>query len=278
MGTLFVAVFMASLLGSFHCACMCGPIAIWSSGATTSNHSKDSRERVNVAKRIGGYHVGRLLTYLVLGAIAGLAGKAIGLAGDVAGIQSASARVAGGLMIVIGVWRLRSLLRRGEASASSGLLNKISSRIAKTIASVRPHLLKLPVTARSVGIGAVTVLLPCGWLYLFVLFAAGSGSVLSAMSVMAAFWLGTVPWLVAIVSGSLHLSNASRHALPRFIPVIGGLVLILFGAHTATGRASADLQQLESRIGGAIADENKPRMDVIQTIRSQPLPCCTDAK
>jgi sulfite exporter TauE/SafE len=226
---------------------------------------------------MGGYHVGRLLTYVILGAIAGVAGKAIGLIGDGAGIQSASARLAGGLMILIGVWRLSSLWKK-KATSSFGLLNQISSHIAKTVAGLRPHLAKLPITARSIGIGAVTVLLPCGWLYLFVLFAAGSGSVSSAIGVMAAFWLGTIPSLVAMVSGSLQLNHASRQALPRFMPAIGAMVLILFGAHTATGRASADLRQLESRIGSVIADQNQSRIDVIQAIQSQPLPCCQNAK
>lgn len=277
MSTLLLAVFTASLLGSFHCACMCGPIAIWSSGVTAPERSKSVSDRINLIKRMGGYHVGRLLTYVILGAIAGFAGKAIGLIGDGAGIQSASARLAGGLMIWIGIWQLRSLWKK-NAAPSLGVLNQLSTQIAKTVAKVRPHLAKLPITARSIGIGAVTVLLPCGWLYLFVLFAAGSGSVSSAIGVMAAFWLGTIPSLVAMVSGSLQLNNASRQALPRFMPAIGAMVLILFGAHTATGRASADLRQLETRIGGVIADPNQSRTDVIQTIQSQPLPCCQDAK
>jgi uncharacterized protein len=103
MLTILVAVFVASLLGSFHCACMCGPIAIWSSGTGSTQSTK-----MHIVK-ISGYHLGRLITYLILGAIAGLAGTAVGYVGETAGVQSAAARVAGVTMIAMGLWRLRSL-------------------------------------------------------------------------------------------------------------------------------------------------------------------------
>lgn len=279
MGTLLLATFVASLLGSFHCACMCGPIAIWSSGTIGPGGKGVPLRPVELTQRIGGYHVGRLITYLTLGLIAGLAGKAIGSVGEGAGIQAAAARVAGLLMIAIGAWRFRSLWPSRPGSASTGMVIQLSNRLAKAIASLRPHLARLPVTARSIGLGAVTVLLPCGWLYLFVLFAGGSGSILSSLGVMFAFWLGTIPSLVALVTGLLHLQNASRQrSLPRFMPMVGAMVLILFGAHTATGRASADLRQLERRLGSMMVNPMIERSAILETIQEQPLPCCQHAK
>lgn len=269
MVTALFAVFVASLLGSFHCACMCGPIAIWSSGTQTTIARS---ERI---VRIGGYHVGRLLTYLLLGFVAGLAGSAIGKVGEGAGFQSAAARVAGGTMILMGLWRLQSMWRgRSQNAADPGSHGGLSQKIAMLIAKVRPLLAKLPIAARSVGIGATTVLLPCGWLYLFVLFAAGSGSVTGSMSIMAAFWLGTIPSLVALVSGVFHLNSVSRRFLPRMAPVSGAVLLILFGAHTATGRASADLQSLERRMGEAIRGHDQDPSVTLEKMRAQPLPCC----
>jgi sulfite exporter TauE/SafE len=290
MITLLIAVFVASLLGSFHCVCMCGPIAIWTNGG------QSQKTRTEIAKRMVGYHLGRLFTYLVLGTVAGLIGQSIGLIGQGAGIQSAAARLAGGLLIVMGAWRLASMWAaktRSTGNSATGTQvapwtawgQRITGRIAKTIAMTRPKLMSLPLTLRSIALGAITVLLPCGWLYLFVLFAAGSGSVLSALGVMTAFWLGTIPSLMALVMGALRLQTASRQTLPRLMPFIGAVVLILFGIHTATGRASADFKQWEERVRATLtSDANTAathetfETNKLDEILEQPLPCCQHVK
>ncbi len=276
MLTLLVTVFVASLLGSFHCVCMCGPIAIWSSGSGTNA----TCHRSEIAKRILGYHVGRLLTYLLLGSIAGMAGKTLGLLGESVGLQSTAARLAGTTLVGLGVWRLYRLVFVAPKSTSNVVslswTKRTTNQIAWMIAQCRPHLAKLPTLPRSIGVGAVTVLLPCGWLYLFVLFAAGSGSVLSAIGVMTAFWLGTVPALVALVAGTLRLQMTSGHWLPRLMPTLGALALIGFGLHTAAGRASADMQQWERRVLRMIANSDTTR-PMIEQLQEQPLPCCQHA-
>jgi len=53
-------VFLASIIGSTHCSAMCGPIAV-----TVHNRSG----------YLALYHIGRLLSYLTLGALAGLIGE-----------------------------------------------------------------------------------------------------------------------------------------------------------------------------------------------------------
>ncbi len=68
MFTLLVAIFVASLLGSFHCVCMCGPIAIWNSAAGSKDAARSMLDKWQAAKRMIAYHFGRLLTYTVLGA------------------------------------------------------------------------------------------------------------------------------------------------------------------------------------------------------------------
>ena len=69
MWTWLTAIFFASLLGSFHCVCMCGPIAIWSGRASENGRA------TMMFSRVAGYHLGRLSTYLVLGAAAGFVGS-----------------------------------------------------------------------------------------------------------------------------------------------------------------------------------------------------------
>jgi sulfite exporter TauE/SafE len=273
MWTWFSAIFVASLLGSFHCVCMCGPIAIWSGRAS------DSSRATTMLSRVAGYHLGRLLTYLVLGALAGVVGGLFGRIGEAAGVQSAAAKLVGILMVLVGAQRLVRLWRGPSAVLSAPqFVGRLSSWIAKSVASLRPRIAKLPIAIRSASIGAVTVLLPCGWLYLFVLLAAGSGSVQSSMLLMLAFWLGTLPALSALVAGALRFDAISGRSMPRLMPTVGAAVLILFGLHTATGRANADLQTLETRLASFQADEPESLLVPLESLVREPLPCCHDVK
>jgi sulfite exporter TauE/SafE len=70
-----------------------------------------------------------------------------------------------------------------------------------------------------------TPLLPCGWLYAFVLTAAGTGGVLSGLSVMTAFWLGTVPALLGMGTVLAHAGQSGR----RRLPMLTGMTLIVLG-------------------------------------------------
>ena len=273
MWTWFSAIFIASLLGSFHCVCMCGPIAIWSGSASERGRA------TMVFSRIAGYHLGRLFTYLILGAVAGFIGGIFGQIGEAAGVQSAAAKLVGLLMVVIGAQRLVRLWR-GPSSAAyvPAFVGRWSSWISKTVAGLRPRIAKLPMAIRTASIGAVTVLLPCGWLYLFVLLAAGSGSIGSSLLLMLAFWLGTLPALSALMAGALRLDAMTGRVIPRLTAVIGAAVLILFGLHTATGRASADLQSLEHRLASLKSETPSSSLEPLETMMNEPLPCCQHVK
>ena len=61
------AVISASLLGSMHCVGMCGPLAMWASGAGESGSK--------LAFNSSLYHLGRMLTYALVGLVAGLLGQ-----------------------------------------------------------------------------------------------------------------------------------------------------------------------------------------------------------
>ncbi len=273
MWTWFSAIFVASLLGSFHCVCMCGPIAIWSGQASESGRA------TMMFSRVAGYHLGRLLTYLVLGAVAGVVGGIFGRIGEAAGVQSAAAKVVGFLMVMIGTLRLIRLWR-GPSSAIyvPPFVGRWSSWIFKTVAGLRPRIAKLPIAIRAAFIGAVTVLLPCGWLYLFVLLAAGSGSIGSSLLLMFAFWLGTLPALSALMAGALRLDATTGRMMPGLTSIVGAAVLILFGLHTATGRASADLQSLEQRLMILKSGESTSSVVSLESIFKEPLPCCQHVK
>src|SRR5436305_116750 len=102
MTALTIAIFTASVLGSFHCVGMCGAfLAV----ATGDLGDPTRRPLLQTA-----YHTGRLISYISLGAAAGSAGRMIDLAGGLAGIRPLAAALAGAAMILFGV---RALIRTG---------------------------------------------------------------------------------------------------------------------------------------------------------------------
>lgn len=249
---LFSAVAVASVMGSLHCVGMCGPFALWASGAGSSLSAG------KITTRISLYHLGRLATYVSGGVLVGIAGAVLTSGGNTLGIQSAAARIAGVTMIVFAVARIartvRPLIRRsgtGERSATGGAAKDgfaaggpvSGGLIAGWLVKWRPTIHRLPPPFRAFAAGGLTTLLPCGWLYLFLIFAGGTGSVASAIAVMIAFWLGTLPALTSLMVGAIRFAPRVRPALP----LAGGLLLLVTGLYTATGRASADLTRLSDR-------------------------------
>ncbi|MEZ6137142.1 MAG: sulfite exporter TauE/SafE family protein [Pirellulaceae bacterium] len=274
MWILISAVVTASLLGSMHCVGMCGPLAIWASGAGEGRRGK----QLAVATAL--YHVGRLLTYALAGLIAGAAGQLVDVGGQALGVQLVAARLVGSLMIVIGGVRLWQLLGRKKNSASSNLIQPGApqgSLITRALVRLRPFVFRLPVPARGLATGLLTALLPCGWLYLFALFAAGTGSIITSPLVMVAFWIGTVPALVTLVSGTQFLAVRFR----TLVPVAAAILLILGGGYTASGRGFASLNSLADIQVQGLGESTSPDVASAEELASSvdalvktPLPCC----
>ena len=78
---LIATVLVMSLLGSLHCAGMCGGLMFFALGSD-QDRTKKARVRLQSA-----YHGGRLVTYTILGVIAGALGQAIDFGGGFVGIQ-----------------------------------------------------------------------------------------------------------------------------------------------------------------------------------------------
>ena len=259
MITLALAVLFASFLGSLHCVGMCGPFEVW------ATHGGSARAAM-VA-----YHFGRLTTYLSAGLVAGVVGSMVELGGDLAGYQSLAAKLAGGLLIFFGIARLLTLMPwfggnsvRGN-SVRSGATSPKPSTVAALLQRLKPLVVGYGPLTRAYATGLLTTWLPCGWLYLFVLIAAGTGDVVQAFGVMGAFWLGTIPALTALALGA-------RQLIPRLqssLPIIAGVLLIVTGLYTATGRASADLSRV---VAPDVGWKDSP--DALMHLVDQPLPCC----
>src|SRR5687768_4058400 len=99
IGAWLVPIVSAGLLGSVHCVGMCGGLI-----AVASHGAAGGRERLAVQAV---YQTGRLVSYALLGALAGALGRALDLAGQAAGLGKAAAIVAGAAMVL---WGLAAML------------------------------------------------------------------------------------------------------------------------------------------------------------------------
>ena len=83
-----VAILFATLTGSFHCAGMCGAFVTIASGSSADPLKKSLSQQM-------AYHLGRLITYLALGAFAGALGSLLNITAKLAGLQPVAMILAG---------------------------------------------------------------------------------------------------------------------------------------------------------------------------------------
>lgn len=202
---------------------MCGPFVAFYSG--TDGSSGIRRFTSHAA-----YSIGRLVTYVLFGLAAGTVGAALDVAGSLAGFQRVAAILAGVTMIVWGVLALLQLrgVKIFKHAGGDGRLARLFRR-GFSLVSDKP-----PVVRASV-VGLLSGFLPCGWLWAFVVTAAGTGSALGGAAVMTAFWAGTVPALLAVGFGT-QLASAP---LRRHIPAVTAVLLVALGVYAILGRPAS---------------------------------------
>jgi hypothetical protein len=219
--TLLLSVLGASLLGSVHCAAMCGGfVCLYSSTGPTRHTGAASH---------AAYNAGRLVSYLLLGALAGSVGHGVDRIGGVAGVGRLAAIIAGALMVV---WGGTTLL----AALGVRMRSRLAPRaLQAALTSLLVRFRYESPTVRGAATGLLTTLLPCGWLYVFVATAGGTGRVLDAMLIMFVFWLGTLPMMVTIGLGAQRMFGAFQRRLP--LAAAGAAVVL--GLLSMAGRMTA---------------------------------------
>ncbi|XDD48845.1 sulfite exporter TauE/SafE family protein [Leptospira sp. WS92.C1] len=205
--TLSIA-FVHGITSSLHCLAMCGPFA------GTLNLAKENQKyRTNLL-----YNLGRWLSYSTLGAILGLIGSGINLAGRLASLHEFAAVFSGILILLFGFSLIRNV-----SIERSGFYHKILNRFAAPLLASIQQGKNLPST--SLAFGMVTGLLPCAVLYPAFALALATGSAITGWVVMSAFFLGTFPALFFFGIGFRNLLLR----LPRAVIRYGGIVVVLAG-------------------------------------------------
>lgn len=221
MSMLLAAVFGASLVGSVHCAGMCGGFVAFCAG----DAAREGRRKALTVH--AAYNLGRLAAYAGLGAAAGMLGSALDLTGAwLLGVQRVAAVASG---VLIATWGAVTLLEAlGVRVPRPGLPLRARRAVARTFQRIADS----PPVGRGALIGVLSGCLPCAWLYAFVVTAAGTGSAAAGAVLMGVFWLGTLPMMLGLGLGLRALAVPFR----RHVPVACAVAMIAVGSLAIAGR------------------------------------------
>ena len=188
-------IFVAGFLGSAHCIGMCGPFALLLGGSSHSWRRGLFRQ--------GLYSVGRIFTYVTIGAVSGFCGI------HFSHVAAEWINVPACLSIAAG------LFLTGQGLATLGIV-RLPGRFSSEGAGVclagglLTQFLRNPRDVDVFIAGILTGMLPCGLVYGFAGIAASQQDVLTGVLVMASFGLGTVPIMVVTGIGGRVASMSAR--------------------------------------------------------------------
>jgi sulfite exporter TauE/SafE len=195
---------LLGLVGSLHCAGMCGPLALALPPAGTTTPAY-------VTGRIA-YNLGRILTYCVLGFVFGLVGATLWLAGIQRWVS-----IALGVALLLGLFASRKLVRWTPVTL-----------VVDRLKSPMSILLRRRTLASLAVLGLLNGLLPCGLVYVACAGAATGDPRRRAH--MAAFGVGTIPMMLPIsLSGKLvplSLRLQFRKTIPVCVFLLATLLIL----------------------------------------------------
>ena len=206
------AALLAGLLGSAHCAAMCGGIATGFSAMSRSSGWLPAIE-VNLG-RVGGY--------VVAGAIAGGLGAGIIHVARLPWLAVGARALVGLVLIVVGL-----RLLRGNARPSA--IGRLGARFLGGLRPLQRRMLPADTALKRLGLGMLWGWLPCGLSTTLLLAAWFESSALNGALTMAAFGLGTLPVMLPLTWSGARLGRWLQQ--PGRRRLAAALVL---GAGTAT--------------------------------------------
>lgn len=207
-----LTAFVVGLLGSFHCIGMCGPIAIALPVPKSSNLSFFTGRIL--------YNLGRVVTYSFLGAVLGLVGGRIALAG-----AQQIVSIVLGIVIIIAV-----LLPQKYKNYFAQ--HPVTQKLAQPLKANIGVLFKKGTFSALFLIGILNGFLPCGLVYVALAGAIASGDAISGAAVMILFGLGTVPAMFAATVLGKFINVEIRTKIRKAVPVLAftlGVIFILRG-------------------------------------------------
>ena len=206
---LFLAAFSMGSFGSPHCLGMCGGIV--TAFGLSMQHVSDSKKNGLILT----YHLGRLISYSLLGLIASLVGVAI-----FQSIMSNSAPriVLGAVLVLIGLAMLGLPL--------FNQLEKVGMRFWQSLAPIRKKVFPIDSFGKALFAGLLWGFLPCGLVYGALMMAIAGNNITTGAALMFVFGLGTMPMLIATQKTVGMLQSNIKHFRLR---QINGVIMLLSG-------------------------------------------------
>ncbi len=205
-----ITALMIGLVGSLHCIGMCGPIAV-----ALPLGNKGWGYRV-----FGGltYNVGRIISYAVLGAVFGLLGQGI----EMAGLQKWASILIGAVMVLSVI---APAIFKGKVKLEQILFGYAGKMIGKF-----RKLFKISSIPSLFTIGILNGFLPCGLVYVAIAGAINTNSITDGVFFMILFGLGTLPVMLAmpLLGNMVGVKFRKKYSfvLDVFIVVLGILFIL----------------------------------------------------
>jgi sulfite exporter TauE/SafE len=212
----FGSAILVGLLGSSHCIGMCGGIV---SALNVGIGSDLGRQPGRLFAYHLAYNSGRILSYLLVGLLAGaLGGSLVRL-----GVNPAAGKLlAAGFMIALGLYLANWW--RGLA-----LLERLGYRLWQHIRPLGEKLLPVRSLPQAALLGMLWGWLPCGLVYSAVAWSLTAGNARDGALLMLGFGIGTLPALLAAGNAMHYLQHWVRSARVR---ATAGVMIIALGIYT----------------------------------------------
>ncbi len=198
---------LLGLFGGLHCVGMCGPIAL----ALPRQNNVTTEIFAKVL-----YNSGRIVTYMLMGALIGLLGSGFNFVGFQQGLSIFSGVLLILLVLLKGFKNLEFTFFRPMIH----LANKLKFAFGKFIKKKTPW--------ATLMIGLLNGLLPCGLVYIALAASLATGNFIESALYMGIFGLGTFPMMFAIAFSGRIFSPRVRQKLYKVIPVFVILLGTLF--------------------------------------------------
>jgi len=189
--SLLGAMFLLGAASGLHCLAMCGGIV----GAFSS---QPLVRKEDLFKRQIAFNAGRISSYAFAGAIAGALGTVAQYAGLVLSVQT-------GLYILAHVVVILVALQIAGVRNLLAPLERLGMPVWRRVEPFAARFFSSQKLSRVTAAGLLWGALPCGLVYGALATAVLAGTPARGAAAMAAFGLGTLPWLLAAGTGAARL-------------------------------------------------------------------------
>ena len=212
----YLTLFIIGLVGSVHCASMCGGITC---ALNLALHQSQRERPLALALCVVGYQAGRILSYVIAGTlVAGLAGAALAFSPRQEWLMYGHL-IQALVLILLGLYL--SGIWRGPLAA----LERLGLSFWQFLSPVRKRVFPVRGPSGALAMGMIWGWLPCGLTYSALVSAMASAEPATGALYMLMFGLGTLPALLS-VSGFQRVFEKLRPG-GALRGTAGGILIVL---------------------------------------------------